>query len=40
MPNKMEGGINKKNISEILKNFKKDHNLKFKEVLKDCVEIE
>ena len=40
LPNKMEGGITKKEINDILKNFEPDHNLKVRQVLTDCVEIE
>ena len=40
LPNKMEGGITKKQINDILKNFEPDHNLKVRQVLTDCVEIE
>ena len=40
LPNKMEGGITKKEINDILKNFEPDHNLKVRQVLTDCVEID
>ena len=40
IPDKMDGGITKKEISDILHNFGSDEKFKVRQVLIDCVEIE
>ena len=40
LPDKMLGGVTKKEIVKILNNFEPGHNLKVRQVITDCVEIE
>ena len=40
LPEKILGGITKKEVENILYNFDKHNNLKVRKILKDCVEIE
>ena len=40
LPDKMEGGVTKKEIKNVLKSLEPNHKLKVRQVLTDCVEIE
>ena len=40
LPDKIPGGITKKEITNIMDNFEIDHKLKIRQILIDCVEIE